>query len=90
MITDDGRALCTKVADACAAVGTSVLDRFGQDQVRTLRRMLFAIIGDVEDRDRACDDQRRPERAFLRARRSTANPRCAVGRRYEPHRHDHR
>ncbi|MFF0822618.1 MarR family winged helix-turn-helix transcriptional regulator [Micromonospora haikouensis] len=50
VITDDGRALCMKVADACAAVETSVLDRFGQDQVQALRRMLFAIIGDVEDR----------------------------------------
>ncbi|WP_431973982.1 hypothetical protein [Micromonospora haikouensis] len=39
-----------KVADACAAVETSVVDRFGQDQVQALRRMLFAIIGDVEDR----------------------------------------
>jgi hypothetical protein len=38
------------VADACAAVEASVLDGFGQDQIQDLRRMLFAIIGDAEDR----------------------------------------
>jgi DNA-binding MarR family transcriptional regulator len=50
VITDDGQALRTKVADACSAAEASVLNGFGPDQVQTLRRMLFAIIGDVEDR----------------------------------------
>ena len=50
VITDEGRALCATVADACAAVENSVLDSFGHDQVQTLRRMLFTIIGDAEDR----------------------------------------
>ena len=50
VITDDGRALSATVADACAAVENSVLDSFGHDEVQTFRRMLFTIIGDVEDR----------------------------------------
>ena len=50
VITDDGQALRTKVADACAAVESSVLGSFGADQVRTLRHILFTIIGDSEDR----------------------------------------
>jgi DNA-binding MarR family transcriptional regulator len=50
VITDDGEALRAKVADACAAVEASVLDGFGPDQVRTLRRLLFSIIGDTENR----------------------------------------
>jgi DNA-binding MarR family transcriptional regulator len=49
MITDGGRVLCTKVADACTAVENSALSSFGQDQVQTLRHMLFTIIGDAED-----------------------------------------
>jgi len=50
VITDEGRALCATVAAACAAVENSVLDSFGHDQVQTLRRTLFTIIGDAEDR----------------------------------------
>jgi DNA-binding MarR family transcriptional regulator len=49
-ITDDGEALRAKVADACAAVEASVLGSFGQGEVQSLRRLLFTIIGDVEDR----------------------------------------
>jgi len=50
VITDDGEALRTKVADACAAAEDSVLAGFGPDHVQLLRHMLFTIIGDVEDR----------------------------------------
>jgi DNA-binding MarR family transcriptional regulator len=50
VITDDGQALRTKVADACAAAEASVLNSFGRDEVQTLRRMLFSIIGDIENR----------------------------------------
>jgi DNA-binding MarR family transcriptional regulator len=50
VITGDGEALRAKVAGACAAVEASVLTGFGHDQVQALRRMLFTIIGDVEDR----------------------------------------
>jgi DNA-binding MarR family transcriptional regulator len=50
VITDDGEAVRATVADACAAVEASVLNSFGQDQVQGLRRMLFTIIGDAEDR----------------------------------------
>ncbi|MFC4531792.1 MarR family winged helix-turn-helix transcriptional regulator [Sphaerisporangium dianthi] len=50
VITDDGEAVRAKVAGACAAVEASVLNGFGQDQVQALRRMLFAVIGDAEDR----------------------------------------
>ncbi|GGL17699.1 hypothetical protein Sme01_73060 [Sphaerisporangium melleum] len=50
VITDDGEAVRSKVADACAAVEASVLDGFGQDQVQALRHMLFAIVGDTEGR----------------------------------------
>ena len=50
VITDDGEAIRATVADACAAVEASALDSFGADQVQTLRRMLFTIIGDTEDR----------------------------------------
>ena len=50
VITDDGQALRTKVADACAAVEASALESFGRDQVHALRHMLFTIIGDSEDR----------------------------------------
>lgn len=49
-ITGSGEVLRAKVADACAAVEASVLNSFGQDQVQALRRMLFTIIGDAEDR----------------------------------------
>ena len=50
VITDDGQALRTRVADACAAVEASALESFGRDQVQALRHMLFTIIGDSEDR----------------------------------------
>ena len=50
VITDDGEAVRATVADACAAVEASILNSFGQDQVQGLRRMLFTIIGDAEDR----------------------------------------
>ncbi|MGK5683716.1 MarR family winged helix-turn-helix transcriptional regulator [Actinoplanes sp. URMC 104] len=50
VITGEGDTVRAKVAAACAAVEASVLDGFGGDQVRDLRRMLFAIIGDAEDR----------------------------------------
>lgn len=50
VITDDGQALRTKVADACAAAEAGALNGFGPDEVQTLRRMLFSIIGDIEDR----------------------------------------
>ncbi len=49
-ITGKGNALRAKVGSACASVEATVLDRFGQDQVQTFRRMLFEIIGDSEDR----------------------------------------
>jgi MarR family transcriptional regulator, organic hydroperoxide resistance regulator len=50
VITDAGEALRATVATACAAVEDSVLTGFGPEQVRTLRHMLSAIIGDAEDR----------------------------------------
>ena len=50
VITEDGQALRTKVADACAAAEATALASFGQDEVQTLRRMLFSIIGGIEDR----------------------------------------
>lgn len=49
-ITEAGEALRAKVADDCAEVEESVLNRFGQDQSQALRRMLFEIIGDSDDR----------------------------------------
>jgi len=50
VITDDGEAARATVAAACAAVEASVLNSFGEDQVQALRRMLYTIIGDAEDR----------------------------------------
>ncbi|BCJ54765.1 hypothetical protein Asp14428_62400 [Actinoplanes sp. NBRC 14428] len=49
VITDAGSAVREKVSDDCAAVEASVLGGFGADQVLSLRRMLFSIIGDSED-----------------------------------------
>lgn len=49
VITDAGEALRATVAEASAAVEASVLDGFSPDHVTSLRRMLFAIIGDSED-----------------------------------------
>ncbi|MFI5842662.1 MarR family winged helix-turn-helix transcriptional regulator [Catenuloplanes sp. NPDC051500] len=50
VITGEGERLRATVADACAAVESSALDGFGERQVQDLRRMLFTIIGDTEDR----------------------------------------
>ena len=50
VITESGEAVRAKVAEASAAVEASVLDGFSQDRVASLRQMLFAIIGDSEDR----------------------------------------
>jgi DNA-binding MarR family transcriptional regulator len=50
VITEQGEALRAIVADACAAVEDGVMNSFGHDQIHTFRRMLFAIIGDSEDR----------------------------------------
>lgn len=50
VITEEGETLRATVAEACAGVESSVLDGFGEERVRDLRRMLFSIIGDVEDR----------------------------------------
>ena len=49
-ITESGEALRATVAEASAAVEESVLDGFSQDHIASLRQMLFAIIGDSEDR----------------------------------------
>jgi DNA-binding MarR family transcriptional regulator len=50
VITEEGEALRATVADACAAIEDSVLSSFDPHQVQAFRRMLFAIIGDSEDR----------------------------------------
>jgi DNA-binding MarR family transcriptional regulator len=50
VITEDGEALRAKVAAACDTVETSALTGLDPDEIQSLRRMLFAIIGDVEDR----------------------------------------
>jgi MarR family transcriptional regulator, organic hydroperoxide resistance regulator len=49
-ITVAGNALRAKVADACAGAEAAILDSFSRDDVQLLRRMLFEIIGDSEDR----------------------------------------
>jgi DNA-binding MarR family transcriptional regulator len=49
-ITKAGNVLRAKVASACASAEAAALNSFSQDQVQTFRRMLFAIIGDSEDR----------------------------------------
>ncbi|WP_220213515.1 MarR family winged helix-turn-helix transcriptional regulator [Streptomyces shenzhenensis] len=49
-ITEAGERLRATVAEACDAAEASVLDGFGPDRIQDLRRMLFAIIGDSEDR----------------------------------------
>ncbi|GAA2469695.1 MarR family transcriptional regulator [Winogradskya humida] len=49
-ITESGAVLRATVAEASAAVEASVLDGFSRDNVASLRQMLFAIIGDSEDR----------------------------------------
>ena len=49
-ITGSGEAVRARVAEAGAGVEAAVLAGFGQDQIAALRRMLFAIIGDSEDR----------------------------------------
>ena len=50
VITGSGEALRATVAEASAAVEAAVLDGFSPDHIASLRRMLFAIIGDSEDR----------------------------------------
>ena len=50
VITPDGEALRTKVAADCDTVENSALTGLDPDEVQGLRRMLVAIIGDVEDR----------------------------------------
>jgi DNA-binding MarR family transcriptional regulator len=50
VITTDGEALRAKVAAACDTVETSALHGLDPDEIQNLRRLLFAIIGDVEDR----------------------------------------
>ncbi len=49
-ITAAGETLRATVAEACAAVETSVLSAFSQPQVRTFRRILVTIIGDSADK----------------------------------------
>jgi DNA-binding MarR family transcriptional regulator len=49
-ITDGGEVLRATVADACAAAEASVLNTVDQEQIQTLRHMLFTIIGDAGDR----------------------------------------
>lgn len=48
-ITESGEALRAAVAEASAAAEAAVLDGFSQDQIASLRRMLFAVIGDSRD-----------------------------------------
>ncbi|MFG1604635.1 MarR family winged helix-turn-helix transcriptional regulator [Actinoplanes sp. NPDC049265] len=50
VITDAGEALRARVAADCDTVEAAALGSFGPDQVRDLRRMLFAIIGESPDR----------------------------------------
>ena len=49
-ITTKGNALRATVALACERVEAAVLDGVSPEQVTLFRRMLFAIIGDTEDR----------------------------------------
>ncbi len=49
-ITTKGNALRAKVARACERVEAAALDGVSPEQVRLFRRMLFAIIGDTDDR----------------------------------------
>ena len=49
-ITETGEAVRAKVAEACAAVEAAALSGYDHEQVQDLRRMLFEIIGDSEDR----------------------------------------
>jgi len=50
VITPDGETLRAKVADAGDAVESSALTGLDPDEIQSLRRMLFTIIGEVEDR----------------------------------------
>ncbi len=49
-ITEAGKVVRATVAGACDSVEAGVLINFSQEQVELLRRMLFAIVGDSEDR----------------------------------------
>ena len=50
VITADGETLRAKVAAACDTAETSALTGIEPEQIQDLRRVLLAIIGDVEDR----------------------------------------
>jgi DNA-binding MarR family transcriptional regulator len=50
VITTDGEALRAKVAAACDTVEASALTGLDPDEVQNLRRLLVAVIGDVDDR----------------------------------------
>ena len=49
VLTEDGEALRSQVADACARAEAAALNEFTDAEVVTLRRMLFTIIGDHAD-----------------------------------------
>ena len=49
-ITRAGEDLRAAVAAACAGIEAAAVGGFSRNQVATFRRMLFAIIGDAEDR----------------------------------------
>jgi len=48
-ITEQGEAVRERVAEAAAGVEAAALSSLTADQVRAFRRVLFGIIGDVED-----------------------------------------
>lgn len=48
--TEFGHAVRATVAEAGASVEAAALSDFSEDQVRLFRQMLFAIIGDSEDK----------------------------------------
>ena len=50
VITTDGEALRTKVAAACDTVEASALTSLDPAEIQDLRRLLVAVIGDIEDR----------------------------------------
>jgi len=48
-ITEAGNVLRAEVASACTGVEAAAVTGFSDEEVRTFRRMLFAIIGDSQD-----------------------------------------
>jgi DNA-binding MarR family transcriptional regulator len=50
VITEAGNALRAEVASACDSAEAAALSSFSRDDVQAFRRMLFAIIGNSEDR----------------------------------------